>query len=69
MHTDTEDPAQLKGYERLLAAVIGQAWRDAHGRNAYQRATARAWLQSDGAVSVCDWLGLPVDRLRRRVGG
>ena len=64
MHTDT-DPAQLDGYQRLLAAVIGQAWRDAHGRNEYERAAALTWLHGDGAVSVCDWLGLPVDRLRR----
>ncbi len=67
MHTDT-DPAQLDGYQRLLAAVIGQAWRDAHGRNERERLHARAWLNGPGAEALCDWLGLPVDTLRRRVG-
>ena len=66
MHTDTdEDPAQLRGYRRLLTAVLCRAWEDAHGRNEYERAAALTWLHGDGAVSVCDWLGLPVDRLRR----
>ena len=64
MHTDT-DPAQLDGYQRLLAAVICRAWQDAHGRDGYLRDKALAWLHSDGAAAVCDWLGLPVDRLRR----
>ena len=69
MHTDTdEDPAQLRGYRRLLTAVLCRAWEDAHGRNEYNRAAALAWLHSDGAGNVCDWLGLPVDTLRRRVG-
>ena len=69
MHTDTdEDPAQLRGYRRLLTAVLCRAWEDAHGRNEYERAAARAWLHSDGLVSVCDWLGLDPACLRERVG-
>ncbi len=69
MHTDThEDPATFDGYRRLLAAVLCRAWEDAHGRNEYERAAALAWLHGDGAAALCDWLGLPVDKLRRRVG-
>ena len=67
MHTD--DPAQLDAYQRLLFAVLGRAWEDAHGRNAHERAAARVWLYGDGLVSVCDWLGLDPDCLRERVGG
>ena len=67
MHTDT-DPAICDGYQRLLFAVLGRAWEDAHGRNAHERAVARAWLHSDGLVSVCDWLGLDPACLRERVG-
>ena len=65
MHTD--DPAQLDAYQRLLFAVLGRAWEDAHGRNAHERAVARAWLNSPSAAALCDWLGLSVERLRQRV--
>ena len=41
MHSDT-DPAQLDGYERLLAAILCRAWQDAHGRNVEERAAALA---------------------------
>ena len=65
------DPAQLDGYERLLAAVLCRAWEDATGRlprrEARHRAEALVWLHGPGAAVVCDWLGLPVDTLRRRV--
>ena len=68
MHTDTDtDPAITDGYRRLLCAVLGRAWDDAHGRNEYNRATARAWLNSPSAAALCDWLGLSVERLRQRV--
>ena len=65
MHT--EDPAIDDGYKKLLTAVLLVAWKDAHGRNSAQRAMALDWLHSAGAVNVCDWLSLPVDRLRRRL--
>ena len=65
--SDPDDPTH-HGYELLLQAVLCRAWQDATtGRNAYERYQARAWLHSDGAAAVCDWLGLPVDTLRRRV--
>lgn len=54
-------------YERLLCAVLGRAWRDAHSHNAELRAAALAWLHSAGAAGVCEWLGLPVDSLRSRL--
>lgn len=60
--TQSRDP-----YERLLCAVLVSAWKDAHGRNEYERAKALEWLRSDGAVNICELLGLPVDRLRRRL--
>ena len=65
MHTD--DPETYRSYERLLVAVIGQAWRDAHGRNERERLHARAWLNGPGAEALCDWLDLPAATLRRKL--
>lgn len=60
-------PIKPDPYERLLAAVLCAAWKDAHGRNQRERLHALRWLHSDGAVNVCDWLGLPVDQLRAKL--
>ena len=69
MHTDT-DPAICDAYQRLLFAVLGRAWEDAHQvRNAAERDAARLWLRGDGAAALCDWLGLDPACLRERVGG
>ena len=57
----------LDPYERLLFAVLGQVWADAHGRNGLERYQALAWLRSGDAEWLCDWLSLPVADLRRRV--
>lgn len=67
-HTDT-DPAIFDAYQRLLIAVLVRAWDDAHGRIPAHREGARDWIRGAGALSVCDWLGLPVETLRERVGG
>ncbi|MBI3957238.1 MAG: hypothetical protein HY328_00415 [Chloroflexi bacterium] len=53
-------------YERLLCAVLLCAWRDATGKNAKLKAAALAWLHSDGAAALCDWLALDVGRVRQR---
>ena len=54
------DPA-----ERLLVGVLGQALKDAHGKNPQQRAEARVWLQSDGPENICDLVGLSAQTLRQ----
>ncbi len=50
--------------EVLLVAILGLAWRDAHGKNPQQRAEALAWLESPGADYVCEALGLSAQKLR-----
>ena len=50
--------------EALLVAILGLAWRDAHGKNPQQQAEALAWLESPGADYVCEALGLDVGKLR-----
>ena len=50
--------------EVLLVAILGLAWRDAHGKNPQQRAEALAWLESPGADYICESLGLDVGKLR-----
>ena len=60
-------PIQPDPYERLLAAVLLAAWKDAHGRDQRERLIALRWLRSTGAANVCDWLGLPIDHLRARL--
>ena len=64
----TTDGGQGDPYERLLGAVLRRAWADAHSTNPRRRIPALAWLNGPGAEALCDWLGLPVDTLRRRVG-
>lgn len=61
------NPTQRDPYEKLLAAVLCAAWKDAHGRNRCERAMALHWLRSTGAANVCDWLGLSVDDLRAKL--
>lgn len=60
---------QVTPHERLLAAVIWQAWKDATAGRGEERSEALAWLHSDGAAAVCDWLGRDVGELRRRLSG
>ena len=51
-------------WRELLCAVLLRAIRDATGKDAKLRAAALAWLHSDGAQSVCDWLDIHPERLR-----
>ncbi len=54
----------MEPHERLLVGVLGQALKDAHGKNPQQRAEARAWLRSDGPDNICDLVGLSAQKLR-----
>lgn len=52
-------------HEQLLAAVLLRTWRDAQSNRPQLRDPAIEWLRGPGAVNVCTWLGLDVERLRR----
>jgi predicted kinase len=54
-------------HERLLAAVLLQAVRDAQSKRPQLREPAIAWLHSPGASNVCDWLGVDVEQLRKKL--
>lgn len=56
--------------EQLLAAVLLRAWKDATSRGyASWRYDAIDFINGPGAEGVCDWLGLDVGALRRRLPG